>query len=286
MSNTASQPSQVHPVQDESSQAMNIVIDNGYLRYSDSNEPVLSGLNMTILAGQWTCILGRSGCGKTSLLRHLAGLLSTKIQWSGKLSVYSEHANASAQAITATQSILHDLTEHIAYMAQQDLLLPWLSVLDNVTLSSKFGNKTSEPETTKALELLAKVGLAANVNQLPQQLSGGMRQRAALARTLLQDKPIVLMDEPFSALDAVTRYRLQDLAFELLKDKTVVLITHEPQEAIRLGQQIYIMQGTPANTIALQVPSTAPPRSYDAGCAALQQQIMACLTQEYEVDHG
>ncbi|MCV5663107.1 ATP-binding cassette domain-containing protein, partial [Escherichia coli] len=77
------------------------------------------------------------------------------------------------------------------------------------------------------------------------QLSGGMRQRVALARTLMQDKPLVLMDEPFSALDAVTRHKLQTLSAELLKDKTVVLITHDPQEAVRLAHQLYVLQGTP-----------------------------------------
>ena len=253
--------------------AVKIAIKNGYLHYNDSIEPVLSQLNMTIPARQWTCILGRSGCGKTSLLRYLAGLLDQQITWSGELSINANHL---AQP---------DLTNQIAYMAQQDLLLPWLSVLDNVMLSSKFGTEKSAGKTDKALDLLAKVGLADNANRFPQQLSGGMRQRVALARTLMQDKPVVLMDEPFSALDAVTRYRLQELACELLKDKTVVLITHEPQEAIRLADHIYIMQGKPAGAEYLQVPTSATPRPFDAECAQLQQQIMTCLAQEYGAEH-
>ncbi|CED59638.1 ABC transporter, ATP binding protein [Moritella viscosa] len=257
----------------EDSLAVNIAIKNGYLHYNDSIDPVLNKLNMTVPARQWTCILGRSGSGKTSLLRYLAGLLDHKIMWSGELSV------------NANNLVQPDLTNQIAYMAQQDLLLPWLSVLDNVMLSSKFGTEKSAPKTDKALDLLAKVGLADNANRFPQQLSGGMRQRVALARTLMQDKPVVLMDEPFSALDAVTRYRLQDLACELLKDKTVVLITHEPQEAIRLADHIYIMQGKPAEAEYLQVPTSAKPRQFDAECAQLQQQIMTCLAQEYGAEH-
>jgi putative hydroxymethylpyrimidine transport system ATP-binding protein len=257
--------------------AVSITITKGCLRYHDSIEPVLSQLDMTIPAKQWTCILGRSGCGKTSLLRYLAGLLDQQVVWSG------------ACAIDTNQQPLADLSNQIAYMAQQDLLLPWLSVLDNVTLSSKFGVTTStvdskvmsKASTDKALTLLAKVGLADNANHYPQQLSGGMRQRVALARTLMQDKPVVLMDEPFSALDAVTRYRLQDLAGELLADKTVVLITHDPQEAIRLADHIYIMQGTPASAEYLSVPKSATPRQFDAECAQLQQQIMSCLAKEY-----
>ncbi|QUM76222.1 ABC transporter ATP-binding protein [Moritella sp. 24] len=285
MSNLASKAIQVENDPISHTQAMNISISNGRLRYSDSTAPVLQGLNITMLAGQWTCILGRSGCGKTTLLRHLAGLLNQKTEWSGDISVYSALTIDSDLKSKSKPSPQLDLTQHIAYMAQQDLLLPWLSVLENVKLSSKFGDEASAGDTKKALDLLSKVGLADNADSLPQQLSGGMRQRVALARTLMQDKPVVLMDEPFSALDAVTRYRLQDLACELLKDKTVVLITHEPQEAIRLAHQIYIMQGAPASTAQLQVPTSATPRPFDAECAQLQQRIMTCLAQEYEADH-
>lgn len=251
--------------------AVSINISGGYLRYHDSVEATLAGLNMHIPAGQWTCILGRSGCGKSSLLRYLANLLDDKVEWAGEL-------NTQPQG---------DIKDQIAYMAQQDLLMPWLSVLDNVMLSTKFGDV--HPQTDKsasqfdnAHSLLKKVGLADKSNHLPQQLSGGMRQRVALARTLMQDKPIVLMDEPFSALDAVTRYRLQNLAYQLLQHKTVVLITHDPQEAIRLANQLYIMQGKPAFAESLRVPASVTPRDFDAECAELQQTIMARLEQDYE----
>ncbi|MDF4796487.1 ATP-binding cassette domain-containing protein, partial [Vibrio parahaemolyticus] len=116
----------------------------------------------------------------------------------------------------------------------------------------------------------------------PAQLSGGMRQRVALARTLMQDKPLVLMDEPFSALDAVTRHKLQTLSAELLKDKTVVLITHDPQEAVRLAHQLYVLQGSPAQTQHLVVPDSKPPRALDGECAALQQAILDQLEKDYE----
>ncbi|MFT5719782.1 MAG: putative hydroxymethylpyrimidine transport system ATP-binding protein [Motiliproteus sp.] len=246
--------------------ALQIDICAGYLRYIDSKTPILQGINMRIPAGQWTCILGRSGCGKTSLLRYLAGLLDQHVSWSGKLT---------------TEPPQSDLKNNIAYMAQQDLLMPWLSVLDNVTLSAKFGNSPGPAQEQQALKLLAKVGLAESANSLPQQLSGGMRQRVALARTLMQNKSVILMDEPFSAVDAVTRYRLQDLACELLKDKTVVLITHDPQEAIRLADQIYIIQGKPGSAESLDVPASLTPRKFDPECAQLHQSIMACLEQDH-----
>jgi len=252
--------------------APSINIRDVTLRYNDSNKPILNALNMDIPASNWTCILGRSGCGKSSLLRYLASLLNTKVQFSGSLSTSSEI----------------DLKEQVAYMAQQDLLMPWLTVLENVLLSEKFSTNTKKSQSdkqqqmNKAKQLLQQVGLAGKETLLPQQLSGGMRQRVALARTLMQEKPIVLMDEPFSALDAVTRYRLQNLACELLKDKTVVLITHDPQEAIRLANQLYIMQGTPAFAEQLTLPSTTTPRNSDAQSAALQQTIIERLEADYE----
>jgi len=251
--------------------AVTIKISNGYLRYYDEAQPTIAGLNMEITAGQWTCILGRSGCGKSTLLRYLANLLENKVQWTGEI-------NSQPPC---------EIKDQVAYMAQQDLLMPWLSVLDNVMLSTKFGaapNQADNPQMMidKAHSLLQKVGLADKSGHMPAQLSGGMRQRVALVRTLMQDKPIVLMDEPFSALDAVARYRLQNLAYQLLQDKTVVLITHDPQEAIRLANQLYILQGQPAQAQALAVPTSAAPRKLDAQCAQLQQTIMERLEQDHE----
>ena len=252
--------------------APSITISNATLHYHNSEQATLAALNMEIPAAAWTCILGRSGCGKSSLLRYLANLLNEQVHFSGSLSISSPL----------------DLQEQVAYMAQQDLLMPWLTVLDNVLLSEKFSANTKKSQNdkkqqmNKAKQLLQQVGLADKATLLPQQLSGGMRQRVALARTLMQEKPIVLMDEPFSALDAVTRYRLQNLACELLKDKTVVLITHDPQEAIRLADRLYIMQGNPAFAEQLTLPTTATPRNSDVQSATLQQTIIERLEADYE----
>ncbi|MFA0224730.1 ABC transporter ATP-binding protein [Vibrio splendidus] len=245
-----------------------VQLSNATLRYRDSEHATLSGLSLSLNAGKWTVLLGRSGCGKTTVLRYLAGLLDDKVEWQGTLATSDELP----------------LTDRIAYMAQQDLLLPWLSVIDNVCLSHRFQNPVSDKalQTNQALELLAAVGLADHASTMPDQLSGGMRQRVALARTLMQDKPVVLMDEPFSALDAVTRHKLQSLACELLKGKTVVLITHDPQEAVRLADNLYVLQGTPANAQSLSVPNTATPRVLDGECAELQQAILDQLERDYE----
>jgi len=252
-----------------------VQLSNASLRYNDSEHATLSGLSLCLNAGKWTVLLGRSGCGKTTVLRYLAGLLDDKVEWQGALATSDELP----------------LMDRIAYMAQQDLLLPWLSVIDNVCLSHRFQNPAAkhqsqasnkQAQTNQALDLLTSVGLADYANAMPDQLSGGMRQRVALARTLMQDKPVVLMDEPFSALDAVTRHKLQSLACELLRNKTVVLITHDPQEAVRLADNLYVLQGTPASAQSLSVPNTATPRVLDGKCAELQQAIIEQLERDYE----
>lgn len=246
-----------------------IELNNTVLGYKDGHQPIISGVNMQIMTREWTCILGRSGCGKTTLLRFLAGLLKDNLIWQGNL-------------ITRLNG---ELSQHVAYMAQQDLLLPWLNVLDNVCLSFKFApQKLSEPERQKAVLLIEQVGLTKHIEKFPDQLSGGMRQRVALARTLMQDKPLVLMDEPFSALDAVTRHQLQNLSATLLRNNTVVLITHDPQEALRLADKIYLMQGSPSKTHSFPVPNTKAPRKLCEEIAQLQQKLIEQLEQEHVGD--
>lgn len=216
---------------------------------------LFDGLDLELPGGVFTCLLGPSGIGKSSLLRLLAGLTSPGV--SGDL----------------RGSDGRGLTGRVAYMAQQDLLLPWLSVLQNVTLGSRL---RSEPANRgRALDLLAQVGLADSALVRPDTLSGGMRQRVALARTLMEDRPLVLMDEPFSGLDALTRLRLQALAAELLAGRTVLLVTHDPLEALRLGEQILVMNGRPATLSALPDLPGAPPR--DPGDPALQAAYRAIL---------
>lgn len=248
------------------SSAIEINIEQGRLAYAATSAPVLQHLNLTFKAQRWTCLLGRSGCGKTSVLRKLAGLLNDAV-WQGSIET----------------SDGMPLDQRIAYMAQQDLLLPWLSVLDNVCLAHRLrGKQLTLEQRNQALTLLEQVGLLDKAHALPQTLSGGMRQRVALARTLMQDQPVVLMDEPFSALDAVTRHKLQTLAFELLQHKTVILVTHDPQEAVRLGHAIYVFEGNPASASPLLDLCEAPPRALNQNSAAIQQQILERL----EADHA
>lgn len=188
-------------------------------------------LHFHIAAQKWTCLLGPSGVGKTTLLRFIAKLK------------YEKDTKCCGE-VFASDNL--PLDYRIAYMAQQDLLMPWLNVLDNVLIGVHLrGEKITTKITLKAIELLENAGLKNIVEQKPKQLSGGMRQRVALVRTLFEDRPIVLMDEPFSSLDVTTRLKLQNLAAKLLTNRTVLLVTHDPLEALRLGDYIYTMTGSP-----------------------------------------
>ena len=220
-----------------------------------ANLTLFDGLDLELAGGSFTCLLGPSGIGKSSLLRLLAGLTPPGV--SGELRGGDDQS----------------LTGRVAYMAQQDLLLPWLNVLDNMTLGSRL--RGERPERERALKLLMQVGLTDAALARPDALSGGMRQRAALARTLMEDRPVVLMDEPFSGLDALTRLRLQALSAQLLAGRTVLLVTHDPLEALRMGDHILIMNGRPATLSALPDLPGVPPR--DPGDPAVQDAYRTIL---------
>jgi putative hydroxymethylpyrimidine transport system ATP-binding protein len=133
----------------------------------------------------------------------------------------------------------------IGWMAQSDLLLPWLSVKDNVLLGARLRSEVTPFLQQKADHLLHEAGLEGKGEILPGELSGGMRQRVALLRTLMEERPVILMDEPFSALDALTRMKLQNLSARLTHGKTVLMVTHDPLEALRLADRIIVLGNQP-----------------------------------------
>lgn len=201
---------------------------------------IFHDLDLTLQAGSFTCLLGPSGVGKSTLLRYFAGLVEGDV----------------SGTITCSDDL--PLAGRIAYMAQQDLLLPWRSVHENVVLGAVL--RSEKPEHDKASQLIADVGLADAAHLRPAELSGGMKQRAALARTLMEDRPVVLMDEPFSALDPLNRLRLQELAARVLRGKTVLLVTHDPLEALRLGDDVHVLAGAPAQLQNAITPKGQSPR--------------------------
>lgn len=211
---------------------------------------VFGPVSLDVGAGEWTCLLGSSGVGKSTVLRLLAGL-DQVIEFDG----------------TMTASDGGALAGRVALMAQSDLLMPWLDVTANVLLGARL--RGDVPDLAKARDVLARVGLADHQHKKTHALSGGQRQRVALARTLMEDRPIVLLDEPFSALDVRTRIQMQDLTVELLVGRTVLLVTHDPAEAARLGHRITIMTETGLTDVS--PPNGPVPRPVD-DMAVLQAQ--------------
>jgi putative hydroxymethylpyrimidine transport system ATP-binding protein len=240
--------------------APSVILEN--VSFSYPGEQIFRDLNFTVKGGQWTCLIGPSGCGKSTLLRLISGTLGEN--FSGKIHFSDGDSH----------------TGRTAWMAQKDLLLPWLSVLDNVCLGSRLRGEMSDQKRQKAISLLEDAGLGEYSDSLPSELSGGMRQRVALLRTLMEERPVILMDEPFSALDALTRLKLQDLSASLVEGATVLMVTHDPLEALRLGHRIYVMTHRPATLGKVLIPPGSPPREPgDPAIISLQAKLLHRLVE-------
>ena len=190
--------------------------------------PVVDGVSWQMAQGAFHCLLGRSGCGKTSLLQLVAGLLQPQ-----------------AGRIVRAGGSLAAPGPQLGVMFQSPTLLDWLTVLDNVLLPLSLQRKPTAQDRHAAEQLLAQLGLAALARQQPGQLSGGQQSRVALARALMREPALLLLDEPFAALDAITRAELQD---ELLRScrargTTVLFVTHDINEAVYLGDRVALMHG-------------------------------------------
>ncbi len=185
--------------------------------------------------GQFAVILGPSGCGKSTVLRYIAGLQTPT---EGSVLVHD-------QLITSEN--------RVGMVFQQYSSLPWLTVLDNVSLALKYQGVSEKERRERAMEMITKVGLAGHENKFAQYptLSGGQLQRVAIARSLMANQEILLMDEPFGALDINTRLQMQDLLADLWRDihPTVIFVTHDISEAVYLGDEIFIMKKAPSRFV-------------------------------------
>ncbi|GIN88187.1 putative ABC transporter ATP-binding protein YtlC [Heyndrickxia sporothermodurans] len=190
----------------------------------------LQNINFDLEEGEFISLVGPSGCGKTTMLSILSGLISPT---EGKVQIDGQAPNSRNSSI--------------GYMLQQDYLFPWKTIEENILLGLKLQNQLTDNRISKTLELLKEIGLEGVEKQYPRQLSGGMRQRAALVRTLAINPKILLLDEPFSALDYQTKLKLEDLVFETLKSyrKTAVLVTHDIGEAISMSDRILLFAAKP-----------------------------------------
>ena len=210
-------------------------VDFGY-----GAEPILRGVDWRLPRGQIHCLVGRSGCGKTSLLKLAAGLLAPD----------AGDIRLGGQPLTGPSSA-------IGFMFQSPVLLEWLSVLDNVLLPVSLKRSPSAEDRREARSLLARLGLEALETRRPSQLSGGQQARTALARALILRPPLLLLDEPFASLDAMTREELQDelLALCARQGTSALFVTHDIAEAIYLGDKVALMErGRIADEIDVDLP--------------------------------
>ncbi len=192
----------------------------------------LDSISLTVQDGEFVSLLGPSGCGKTTLLSIIAGLLNPT----------SGHLTLGEQDLTSKHK-----HANIGYMLQQDYLFPWRSIEDNLTLGQKIRGHYSNESKREALDWLEKIGLGDKKDLFPNQLSGGMRQRVALVRMLATNPSLMLLDEPFSALDYQTKLKLEDLVFQTLKSeqKTAILVTHDIGEAIAMSDRVILLTPRP-----------------------------------------
>jgi len=194
--------------------------------------------------GQFVSLIGPSGCGKSTLLNIISGLMRPD---AGEVLLYGSPEN--------------DRLGRVAYMPQKDLLLPWRTLLENLLLGPEIRGRDLAEARAEALDLMARFGLSGFEDSLPGRLSGGMRQRAALLRTLMCHQDVILLDEPLGALDALTRREMRSWLLDVWQSfrKTVILVTHDIEEAIYLSDRVYVMSSRPGTiTLDLDVDLSRP----------------------------
>jgi ABC-type nitrate/sulfonate/bicarbonate transport system ATPase subunit len=228
--------------------------------------PVLDGVSFDVAAGEFVSVIGPSGCGKSTLFNVIAGLDRPD---AGRVLVDSADATGRV--------------DPFAYMPQQDLLFPWRTVLDNTTLGLEVAGIGRAAARERARRLFVPFGLAGFENARPFELSGGMRQRAALLRTVVQDRPVLLLDEPFGALDSMTRTDMQTWLAQVRTrfDWTVLLITHDIREAVFLSDRVVVLAPRPTR-VHREVPVGLPqPRTAgmitSPGFAAVEAELLDAL---------
>ncbi|WP_223067210.1 ABC transporter ATP-binding protein [Paenibacillus caui] len=213
-----------------------------WFRRNGEDIPAMQETNLQIEEGRFVSIIGPSGCGKSTLFNIIAGLIPPS---SGKVLADGENIVGKAG--------------YVGYMLQKDMLLPWRTILDNIILGMEVKGVPYKEAVKRALPLMEKYGLKGFDKHYPKELSGGMRQRAALLRTLLYDRDIILLDEPFGALDAQTRLTMQNWLLQIWEDfgKTVLFVTHDIDEAIYLSDDIYVFSARPGR-IKAKITVTMP----------------------------
>jgi ABC-type nitrate/sulfonate/bicarbonate transport system ATPase subunit len=236
----------------------------------------IENIDFEVKSGEFVSIVGPSGCGKSTAFNIIAGLITPD---SGDVEI-------DGRSVAGRQG-------HVGYMLQKDLLLPWRTVLQNVTLGAELLRRNRAATEREARDLMATFGLRGFENAWPSRLSGGMRQRAALMRTVLSHQDVMLLDEPFGALDAMTKGLMQEWLLEIWSsfNRTIVFITHDIDEAIFLSDRIYIMTTRPGRMKAnIEVRLPRPRSSHEITTTpefgAIKQQVLAALRDEIMKAYG
>ncbi|MCE7947464.1 MAG: ABC transporter ATP-binding protein [Chloroflexi bacterium CFX4] len=223
----------------------------------------LTEISFGVAKGEFVSLIGQSGSGKSTLCNLIAGLITPD---SGEIRLNGQRINGQAG--------------HVGYMPQRDLLMPWRTVLQNVTLGAEIRRQPTKAAYARALELLPLFGLAGFADAFPNALSGGMRQRAALLRTFLLERPVLLLDEPFGALDALTRREMQRWLISVWEhlQPTVLFITHDVREAALLSDRVLVLSPRPGRLVAdVPIALTRPRREEDESFVRLQTTLLRAL---------
>lgn len=228
-------------------------------------KPIINELNASIQDKEFVSIIGPSGCGKSTLFRLITGL---------------EEASTGQIELTETKS------HPVGYMPQKDMLLPWRTIIENAALPLECQGVQKKEAQIKAKELLQKFGLQGYETKYPKDLSGGMKQRVSFIRTLLTGGEILLLDEPFSALDALTKASLQEWLFEQWKEweKTILFITHDVEEALFLSNRIFVVENQPITTLTERIVPLDRNRTrkdlYKPEVLALKDELLSMLQRQ------
>jgi len=215
-------------------------------RHSDGFE-ALRNINLSVGDGEFVSILGRSGCGKSTFFNTVAGLIEP-----------------TTGTVRCDGELIGGQPGHAGYMMQRDHLFPWRSVRDNVVVGLDVLGENKRASRRRADELFPRFGLSGFEDVYPEALSGGMRQRAALMRTMLLERPLLLLDEPFGALDAITRAEMQAWLLEIWSEfrRTVLFITHDVEEAVFLSDRVVVLGGPPGEVLVSAEVPIERPREY------------------------
>jgi ABC-type nitrate/sulfonate/bicarbonate transport system ATPase subunit len=238
-------------------------------------EPVVVDTNLSVGRGEFVALIGPSGCGKSTLLNVVAGLLQPE---SGEVRLAGEPAASRLG--------------RVAYMPQRDALLPWRTVLDNAILGLEVAGYQRKQARERAATLLPRFGLAGYGERYPAELSGGMRQRAAFLRTVLTEQEVLLLDEPFGALDALTRRTMQEWLLDLWSElgRTILMVTHDIEEALLLADRVAVMTARPGRIKLVEQVRLPRPRKpemiSDPAFVTQKTQLISAIRPELQRSDG